>query len=156
MQVSKNGKAHLKCITSHSPFLEVNRFWLFRGTLLNESGTHFATYTHELNPKSIWPATEMSLWMRNVSDPHFGKYSCFVNSSIGMSWRTIHLVRMEKEIGICVTLIKSQKLNRVLVIRCDVSASAMVSGLFQSTTTMTKVGFCFIGSLGTAHFPRIS
>ncbi|KAK2547027.1 Hemicentin-2 [Acropora cervicornis] len=39
VQVSPNGKAHLKCVTSHSPFLVVNYFWLFRGTLLNESGT---------------------------------------------------------------------------------------------------------------------
>ena len=105
--MSPNGKAHLKCVTSHSPFLVVNYFWLFRGTLLNESGTllnesgtHFATYTHQFNPTSIWGATEMSLWIKNVSDLNFGKYSCVVNSSVGMSWRTIHLVRVKKGIGI--------------------------------------------------------
>ncbi|XP_074624222.1 contactin-3-like isoform X1 [Acropora palmata] len=139
VQVSPNGKAHLKCVTSHSPFLVVNYFWLFRGTLLNESGTllnesgtHFATYTHQFNPTSIWGATEMSLWIKNVSDLNFGKYSCVVNSSVGMSWRTIHLVRVKK--GIDYSLRGQPKNERILIILFPVMAGgvlAVIATLFS-------------------------
>ncbi|KAK2549056.1 Hemicentin-2 [Acropora cervicornis] len=139
VQVSPNGKAHLKCVTSHSPFLVVNYFWLFRGTLLNESGTllnesgtHFATYTHQFNPTSIWGATEMSLWIKNVSDLNFGKYSCVVNSSVGMSWRTIHLVRVKK--GIDYSLRGQPKNERILIILFPLMAGgvlAVIATLFS-------------------------
>lgn len=41
----------------------------------------------------------MSLGISNVSDSHYGNYSCVLNTSLGMSSERILLVKMKRETG---------------------------------------------------------
>ena len=91
VQAAANTQVQLKCITSYSKFLEPEIFWTFQGEKLNESDSHYKTGTYKLNSSELTHAEQMSLWIRNVSDPDFGCYSCALNSSMGLSSATIVL-----------------------------------------------------------------
>ena len=74
-------------------------FWTFHGERLNETDSGYKTETYKLNSSELTREEQMSLWIRNVSDPDFGCYSCALNTSMGLSSATIVLAQMKSQKG---------------------------------------------------------
>ena len=112
VQATTDSQAQLKCLTSYSPFLEAETFWLFQGVTLNNTDVHYETIAQQLNSSGTWRTVEMSLGIENISDFDFGNYSCVINSSVGMSLERILLVQIQTGIG---TTIKFSKCNELIL-----------------------------------------
>lgn len=106
VQATTDNPAQLKCLTSYSPFLEAETFWLFQGGALNNTDVHYETIAHQLNRSRTWRTVEMSLGIKNITYSDFGNYSCVINSSVGMSLERILLVQIQKGIGIYIKFSK--------------------------------------------------
>ena len=98
--MAANTQVQLKCITSHSKFLETETFWMFQGEKLNKTNSRYKTETYKLNSSELREEEQMSLWISNVSDPDFGCYSCAMNTSMGLSSVTIVLAERKTKRGI--------------------------------------------------------
>ena len=99
VQAAANSQVQLKCTASYLAFTEADTLWMFEGVILNETDSRYKTNRNKLNSSDITRTEQMSLWISNVFDSHFGNYSCAVNTSLGMSSETILLVQMTTEKG---------------------------------------------------------
>lgn len=100
VEAATGTQVQLKCIASYPAFQEAKTFWMFQGAMLNETGSHYKIGTYKLNSTDLTQTEQMSLWINNISDPDFGRYTCVVNTSLGMSSAVIFVVQKETEKGI--------------------------------------------------------
>ena len=95
VEAATNTQAQLKCIASYPAFLEAETFWMFQGVMVDKTGLLYHAGTNKLNSTDLTRTEQMNLWINNISDPDFGRYSCVVNTSLGMSSASVFVVKTE-------------------------------------------------------------
>jgi len=99
VQAAANTQVQLQCITSYLKFLEAETFWMFQGDMLNETDPRYRTETYKLKSSKLTREEQMFLWISIISAPDFGRYTCALNTSMGLSSATIVLAQMKSETG---------------------------------------------------------
>ena len=93
VEADTNTQAQLKCTASYPAFLEAQTFWMFQGVMVDKTGSLYNVGTNKLNSTDLTRTEQMNLWINNISDPDFGRYTCVVNTSLGTSAAPVFLVK---------------------------------------------------------------